>query len=159
MLWPFLQSFSFTPLIGFFEYVFANLAFGLPWKPIKFSILDKIHYTGKSSSWVKMLFKTQTCSIRMKAFLLISISAAPQKNMLIKLKNRRAPMTNMHTLTARAKENHQLNYEGPGHRQASGKNHLRKVLGQGRYWWVWDPTSRRTITKDSIAINLDWLDN
>ena len=30
-----------------FEYFFANLAFLLPWKPITFSGLDKIHMVGR----------------------------------------------------------------------------------------------------------------
>ena len=45
-----LQSFSFIPLIAsekIFEYFFANLAFWLPWQPIKFSSLDKIHTVGR----------------------------------------------------------------------------------------------------------------
>ena len=29
-----------------YEYIFANLAFLLPWQPIKFSGLDKIHLVG-----------------------------------------------------------------------------------------------------------------
>ena len=29
-----------------FEYFFANLSFQLPWQPIKFSGLDKIHMFG-----------------------------------------------------------------------------------------------------------------
>ena len=45
------QSFSFIPCMSseekIFEYVFANLAFRLPWQPIKFSGLDKIHIVGR----------------------------------------------------------------------------------------------------------------
>ena len=45
MLWTFLQSFSFIPHTASeeIEYFFANLSFRLPWQPIKFSSLDKIH--------------------------------------------------------------------------------------------------------------------
>ena len=46
----FLPSFSFTPLMDseemMFENVFANLAFLLPWQPVKFSVLDKIYIFG-----------------------------------------------------------------------------------------------------------------
>ena len=42
-----MQSFSFIPLTAseekIFEYFFENLPFMLPWQPIKFSDLDKIH--------------------------------------------------------------------------------------------------------------------
>ena len=42
-----MQSFSFIPLTAseekIFEYFFENLPFMLPWQPIKFSELDKIH--------------------------------------------------------------------------------------------------------------------
>ena len=45
------QSFSFISLMVseemIFEYFFANLAFLLPWQPIKFSGLDKIHMVGR----------------------------------------------------------------------------------------------------------------
>ena len=41
----FLQSFSFIPFMAYedliYEYFFANLAFRLPWKQIKFRGLDK----------------------------------------------------------------------------------------------------------------------
>ena len=51
MLWTFLQSFSFVPhmaLRRWFLYVFfANIKFRLPWQPIKFSGLDKIHMVGR----------------------------------------------------------------------------------------------------------------
>ena len=44
-------SFSFFPLMAseekIFEYVFANLAFQLPWQSIKFSGLDNIHMVGR----------------------------------------------------------------------------------------------------------------
>ena len=47
MSWTCLQSFSFIPLMiseeKIFEYLFENLPFMLPWQPIKFSDLDKIH--------------------------------------------------------------------------------------------------------------------
>ena len=47
MSWTWMQSFSFIPLTAseekIFEYFFENLPFMLPWQPIKFSILDKIH--------------------------------------------------------------------------------------------------------------------
>ena len=42
-----MQSFSFIPLTAseekIFEYFFKNLPFMLPWQPIKFSEMDKIH--------------------------------------------------------------------------------------------------------------------
>ena len=42
-----MQRFSFMPLTiseeEIFEYRFENLPFMLPWQPIKFSDLDKIH--------------------------------------------------------------------------------------------------------------------
>ena len=42
-----MKSFSFIPLMiseeKIFEYLFENLPFMLPWQPIKFSDLDKIH--------------------------------------------------------------------------------------------------------------------
>ena len=51
MLWTFLQFFSLIPLMAseekMFEYFFANLAFRLPWQPIKFRDLDKIHMVGR----------------------------------------------------------------------------------------------------------------
>ena len=51
MLRKFLQSFSFTSLLAseemIFEILFTNLAFLLPWKPIKFSGLDNIHTVGR----------------------------------------------------------------------------------------------------------------
>ena len=51
MSWTFMQSFSFIPLMAYekkiFEYFFENLAFGLPWQPIKISDLDKIHTAGR----------------------------------------------------------------------------------------------------------------
>ena len=47
MSWTCMQSFSFIPLTAseqkIFEYFFENLPFMLPWQPIKFSDLDKIH--------------------------------------------------------------------------------------------------------------------
>ena len=30
-----------------FEYFFVNLAFRLPWQPVRFSGMDKIHVVGK----------------------------------------------------------------------------------------------------------------
>ena len=50
MSWTFTQSFSFIPLMAsekIFEYFFENLAFQLPWQPIKFSDLDKIPIVGR----------------------------------------------------------------------------------------------------------------
>ena len=47
-----------------FEYFFANLAFLLPWQPIKFSGLDKIHMVGRG------LLKEQFC----KTFVRISMA-------------------------------------------------------------------------------------
>ena len=45
MLWTFLQSFSFIPLMAseekIFQYFSANLDFRLSWQPIKFNCLDK----------------------------------------------------------------------------------------------------------------------
>ena len=42
-----MQSFSFIPLMAseekIFEYISKNLPFMLPWQPIRFSDLDKIH--------------------------------------------------------------------------------------------------------------------
>ena len=47
MSWTFMQSFSFIPLMAsekkIFEYFFDNVAFRLPWQPIKIRDLDKIH--------------------------------------------------------------------------------------------------------------------
>ena len=47
MPWACMQRFSFIPLMiseeKIFEYVFENLPFMLPWQPIKFRDLDKIH--------------------------------------------------------------------------------------------------------------------
>ena len=49
MSWTCTQSFSFIPLTAseekIFEYFLENLSFMLPWQPIKFSDLDKIHMT------------------------------------------------------------------------------------------------------------------
>ena len=47
-----MQSFSFMPLMAsekkiFEKQKFKNLAFRLPWQPIKISNLDKIHMAGK----------------------------------------------------------------------------------------------------------------
>ena len=61
-----IQSFSFIPLMAsekkIFEYVFfKNLAFRLPWQPIKISDLDKIHMVGKGliqKHFSKTCFKT-----------------------------------------------------------------------------------------------------
>ena len=51
MLWTFQHSFSFTPLMASEEMIsenlFANLAFLLPWQPIKFSGLEQIHIFGR----------------------------------------------------------------------------------------------------------------
>ena len=50
-LGTFQQSFNFIPLMAseemIFEYLFANLAFRLPWQPIKFSDLNKVHMFGR----------------------------------------------------------------------------------------------------------------
>ena len=47
MSWTYMQSFSFNLLTiseeKIFEYFYKNLPFMLPWQPIKFSDLDKIH--------------------------------------------------------------------------------------------------------------------
>ena len=47
MSWTYMQSFSFSPLTAseekIFEYFFETLPFMLPWQPIKFSNLVKIH--------------------------------------------------------------------------------------------------------------------
>ena len=47
MSWTCMQRFSFIPLTAsgekIFDYFFENLPFILPWQPIKFSDLDKIH--------------------------------------------------------------------------------------------------------------------
>ena len=44
-------KFQLHPPYGFwgddFEYFFSNLSFGLPWQPIRFSSLDKIHMFGR----------------------------------------------------------------------------------------------------------------
>ena len=61
----FLQSFSFIPLYcfwgdDFFKHLFANLSFRLPWQPIKFSGLDKIHLFGRG------LLKEQFCKTFVK---------------------------------------------------------------------------------------------
>ena len=59
-----LQSFSFIPLMAseeqIFEHFFANLAFRLPWQPIKFSGLDKIHTLGRG------LLKEHFCKLFVK---------------------------------------------------------------------------------------------
>ena len=51
MLRTFLQSFSFNYFMAsgemIFDFIFANLSFGLPWQLIKFSGLDKIHMFGR----------------------------------------------------------------------------------------------------------------
>ena len=51
MLSTVLQSFSFNPFMTseeiMFDYFFANLAFRLPWQPVKFRGLDKIHMFGR----------------------------------------------------------------------------------------------------------------
>ena len=51
MSWTVMQSFGFIPLMAskkkIFQYFFENLAFQLPWQPIKLSDLDKIHMTGR----------------------------------------------------------------------------------------------------------------
>ena len=47
MSWTCTQRFSFIPITAseekIFEYFFENVPFMLPWQPIKFSNLDKIH--------------------------------------------------------------------------------------------------------------------
>ena len=66
MSWTFMQSFSFIPLMAsekkIFEYFFQkNLAFQLPWQPIKISDLDKIHMVSKGllqKHFCKTFFKT-----------------------------------------------------------------------------------------------------
>ena len=40
-------KFKFHPLEMTSEYFFANLTFMLPWQPIKFSGLNKIHVVGR----------------------------------------------------------------------------------------------------------------
>ena len=71
MSWTFMQSFSFIPLMAsekkIFEYFFENLAFWLPWPPIKISDLDKIHMVGRG------LLEEHFC----KTF--VKISAVTQK--------------------------------------------------------------------------------
>ena len=72
MLWTFMQSFSFTPLMAsekkIFEYFFPeNLGFRLPWQPIINSDLDKIHKVGRG------LIQKHFC----KTF--VKISAVTQK--------------------------------------------------------------------------------
>ena len=64
MSWTFMQSFSFIPLMAsekkIFDFFF-NLAFRLPWEPIKISDLDKIHMVGKGllqKHFCKTFFKT-----------------------------------------------------------------------------------------------------
>ena len=52
MSWTFVQSFSFIPLLAsekkIFEYFsLENLAFRLPWQPVKISDFDKIHMVGR----------------------------------------------------------------------------------------------------------------
>ena len=52
---------SLFPLMRwFFKYFFANSAFWLPWQPIKFSGLDKIHMVGRG------IFKEHFCKIFVK---------------------------------------------------------------------------------------------
>ena len=59
MLCTCMQSFSFIPLTSseekMFEYFFENLPIMLPWQPIKFSDLDKIHMNRSG------LFKKHFC--------------------------------------------------------------------------------------------------
>ena len=43
-----------------FEYLFANLSFRLPWQPIKFRGLDKIHMFGRG------LLKEHLCKMFVK---------------------------------------------------------------------------------------------
>ena len=51
MSWTFMQNFSFIPFMASekkkFEYFFENLAFRLPWQPIKISDFDKINLVGR----------------------------------------------------------------------------------------------------------------
>ena len=51
MSWTCMQSFSFIPLTTseekILDYFFENLPFMLPWQPIKFRDLDKIHMVGR----------------------------------------------------------------------------------------------------------------
>ena len=52
MLWTFMQIFSFIPLMAsekifYFFFFLENLAFWLPWQPIKISDLDKIQMVGR----------------------------------------------------------------------------------------------------------------
>ena len=67
-----MQSFSFIPLMAsekkdfWFFFFFENLAFRLPWQPIKISDFDKIHMVGSgllqkhlSKTFVKMSAVTQ----------------------------------------------------------------------------------------------------
>ena len=58
----FLQSFSFASeeMIFFLDFFFANLDFRLPWQPIKFSALDKVHMFGRG------LLKKHFCKIFVK---------------------------------------------------------------------------------------------
>ena len=64
MLQTFLQSFSSIPIMASEEMIsdffFENKAFRLPWQPIKFSGLDKIHMFGRG------LLKEHFCKIFVK---------------------------------------------------------------------------------------------
>ena len=77
MLWTGLQSFSFIPLMAsvemIFEYFFANLAFRLPWQPIKFRGLDKKLYVWWRTS-VKLLSNICTLSLSLSLSLSVSLS-------------------------------------------------------------------------------------
>ena len=69
-----MQSFSFIPLTAseekIFEYFFENLHFMLPWQPIKFSHLDKIHMNRrgllKKHFCKKIKIKKYNCSDTVK---------------------------------------------------------------------------------------------
>ena len=68
MSWTCMQSFSFIPIMASEEKIFQYLLFKLPWKPIKFSDLDKIHMAHRG------LLKEQFCKKKK-----IKISAVRQQ--------------------------------------------------------------------------------
>ena len=56
-------TYGFGGDVFFFLFFFSNLAFPLPWQPIKFSGLDKIHMVGRG------LLKEHFCKTLLSKYL------------------------------------------------------------------------------------------
>ena len=80
MSWTCMQSFSFISLTAsekkIFEYFFENIPFMLPWQPIKFSDLDKIHMNRrgllKKHVCKKLNIWSETAKLQISTFPIIS---------------------------------------------------------------------------------------